>query len=189
MKGAGRAFEELAAEDLLLLDLDGAVLSGSRPRHEEWAIHAGVLRARPDVQCVVHLHPLHAVALDATGVPLRPLSHDGARLVPPDLPRFTQTSDLITTPALGASVAAALGVRPALFLRHHGIVTAAADVGTAVLLAIYLERACRTQLLAMATGRPYSWTPDDEATEKRTRVGSAAGYAATWAYLRRRLAR
>ena len=67
--------------------------------------------ARPDVGGVVHTHPPHAVALAATGQPLRPVSH-AANYFVPDVPRFTKTADLIRSRALGQDVAAALGAPP-----------------------------------------------------------------------------
>jgi ribulose-5-phosphate 4-epimerase/fuculose-1-phosphate aldolase len=186
LKGATLGLEEIVPEDLVLLGLDGDVRAGSRPRHTEWPIHAEVLRARSDVGCVVHAHPVHANAFGATDVPLQAVSHDGARFGPGDVPRFTQTTDLIDSPELGRAVAACLGDGNALFLRNHGIVVAGPDVPTACLRAVFLERACRTQLLAMAAGVPYHATPPDELPAKRARLNSSGGAAMAWEYYRRK---
>src|SRR5207244_3269687 len=105
MKPAGLGLEEIRPEQLLLVDLDGRVLRGRLPRHSEVFIHAEVFRARPEVNGVVHTHPVPATVFSSLEVPLRPILHEGTNFVPPDVPRFTETSDLIVTPPLGRAVA------------------------------------------------------------------------------------
>jgi L-fuculose-phosphate aldolase len=184
MKPAAMGLDEVRARDLVLLDLDGTVLAGTRPRHLEYPIHAEVYRARPEVRSVVHTHPEHATAFSALRVPLRPLSHEACLFVPPDVPRFSETSDLIVTAALGRSVAAALGAEWALLLESHGIVTAGESVADACLRALFLDKAARVQLLA--GGREQTWTSDEEALRKRARIYAPAAQANVWKYLARR---
>jgi L-ribulose-5-phosphate 4-epimerase len=187
MKPASRGLDEIRAADLILLDLDGNVLAGTRQRHLEYPIHSEIYRARPDVQSVVHTHPEHATVFSALRVPLRPVSHEACLFVPPDVPRYSETSDLIVTAALGQSVARTLGAQWALLLESHGIVTAGPGVADACLRALMLDKAARVQLLA--GGREKTWTSDDEALIKRDRIYSPRGQANVWAYLTRSLAR
>ena len=70
MKPSGLGFEEVTADDVLLVSFDGAVLEGSGPCHVEWPIHASVMIARPDVGATVHSHPPYSIALGAAGKPL-----------------------------------------------------------------------------------------------------------------------
>jgi L-fuculose-phosphate aldolase len=187
MKAATWGFEEIDEGKVILVDPDGAVVEGTGRRHAEFPIHTEVMAARPDVTSVVHTHAPHAVALAATGQPLRPISHEGTLFVPPDIARFTETGDLILTRALGRKVAAALGERNALFLVNHGIVTVGPDVPTAVLTALLLERACRMQLVASSAGELVRWSSDDEALAKRDHCYPPELLAQAWAYLVRRL--
>ncbi|HWO70092.1 MAG TPA: class II aldolase/adducin family protein [Actinomycetota bacterium] len=187
MKAAALGFDEVTPAHVLLVSPDGEILEGEGRRHAEFPIHTEVVRARPDVGAVVHTHAPHAVAFAALEVPLRPISHEGTLFVPPDVARFTRTGDLIVTPELGREVAEALGPRNALLLVNHGIVTVGPDVPTAVLTALLLERACRTQLLAMAAGELRRWSSDEEALAKRDRCYPAELLAQAWAYLVRRL--
>lgn len=189
MKASGLGFEEVTAEDVLLVGWDGTVLAGSGKRHSEYPIHTEIMRARPDVHAVVHSHPVHALAFASRGVPLRPISHEVTVFVPPDVPRFTLTGDLITTEELGRALAEALGDRPAIFLVHHGIVTVGPDVPTAVFRALLLEHGCRKQLLAMAAGGPQTWSSDEEALVKRQHCYSAPQVHAAWELLVRRVQR
>lgn len=185
MKPAGLGLEEVRAVSLLLVDLDGAVLAGRRARHIEYPIHAEIYRARRDVQAVVHTHPPHATAFSALRVPLRPLSHEACLFVPPDVPRFSRTSDLIRTAALGRAVARRLGQAGALLLENHGIVTVGESPADACVRAVLLDRAARIQLLA--AGQERRWTPPAEARRKREHIYHAQALQEMWSHLVRRV--
>lgn len=187
MKANGLGFEEVGNDDVILVGWDGEVLAGDRRRHAEYPIHTEVVRARPDVGAVVHTHSRPAVVLGALGVPLRAISHEGNLFVPPDLARFTVTGDLILTAELGASVAAALGDRNACLLVNHGVVTVGADVATAVMTAVLLDRACAAQLLAMSAGGWATWSSSAESLAKREHCYPPELLRGGWDYLVRRL--
>jgi ribulose-5-phosphate 4-epimerase/fuculose-1-phosphate aldolase len=87
--------EMVTAADVLEHDLDGNVIApaGANPFLERF-IHAGIYRARPDVNAVVHCHSPSLIPFGATGAPLRPLYHmsaflrgHGAVVVAADLPQ------------------------------------------------------------------------------------------------------
>ena len=186
MKASTFGFEEITAEHVILVGFDGTVLSGEHPRHVEWPIHTEVLQARPDLGSVVHTHPPHSIALAAAGQPLLPVSHAGTLFVPPDVPRFTRTAELIVTHELGQDVASTLAHLHALFLVNHGIVTAGATVPDAVIRAILLEKAAHQQMLTHAFGGARRVSDDDEALRKRAAVWSEGQRRALWDYLARR---
>jgi L-fuculose-phosphate aldolase len=145
------------------------------------------MRARADVNAVVHTHAPWAVAFASTGEELRPLSHEGTLFCPPGPARFEQTGDLILTRELGEAVAGAVGDRGSAFLVHHGIVTCGPDVVAAVMAAVLLERACRTQIRAIAAGGPRTWSSDEEALSKREHCYPPQLLRQAWDYLARRL--
>jgi len=188
MKGAGVGLEEVDEFDVLLLDLEGNRLEGRRERHLEYPIHSEIYRRRPDVRAVVHTHPLFSTVLGATEVGLKPVTHEGSFFVPPPIPVFTQTSDLIVTRELGEAVAEALGAHRAIFLRNHGVVVTGATVEEACVGAILLEKAARAQLQAAGAGA-LAWTSDEEALRKRERIYTPSRIQAIWEYYRRKLIR
>jgi L-fuculose-phosphate aldolase len=118
---------------------------------------------------------------------LRPVSHAGTLFVPPDVPRYTKTAELIVTTEMGADVAATLGDRHALLLVNHGIVTAGKDVRDAVIRAVLLEKAAHQQMLAHVFGGPQRSSTDEEALRKRETVWSERQLATLWDYLIRAL--
>src|SRR5437867_2163650 len=48
MKPHAMGIEEVQQDDLILIDFDGKVLAGDRPRHTEYPIHSEIMRARPE---------------------------------------------------------------------------------------------------------------------------------------------
>lgn len=180
LKGSNLGFDEVTEEDVILLSWDGEVLEGSAGRHLEYPIHTELMARRPDVNAVVHTHPIHSIAFAATGQPLPALSHDATHFVPPDIPRFTLTGDLVRTRELGQALADTLGERLGVLMPQHGITTVGRDVGEAVAAATHLERACQIALLA---GPGATGSSDEEALAKQQR--SARHLAMAWSYLAR----
>jgi L-ribulose-5-phosphate 4-epimerase len=188
MKPAGIGLEEMADDTIISVDLSGERTSGERPRHIEVFIHTEIMRARPEIQAVVHTHPPHAVAFSSLCRPLLPIGHEGAMFCD-GLPVFDRTSDLIVSPDLGQAVAACLDGYNALLLRNHGIVTVGRSIEEAVMTAVLLEKACRVQLLAEHAGGAKALTSSEEARTKRERIYGPASLQAAFEYCVRRHAR
>ena len=189
IKRSGIGLSEVGPDQVHLVSPEGEVLSGEGPRHLEFPIHTEIMLARPDVGGVVHAHSPHAVALAAAGVELRPVSHAATYFVPPSVPRFTETSDLIITPELGRSVAKTLGDSSGVFLVNHGIVTVGPDLQTATFAALLLESAAEQMLRTIAYRGDPVWTDDDEALVKREHIYHDAAVHTAWDYLVRQLPR
>jgi len=184
MKPAGIGLEEMAPDNIITVGLDGKKVEGSMPRHNEVFIHSEVLRARPDVQVVIHSHPVHAVAFSSLGRPLLPVGNDASTFV--NLPIFSETTDLIVTQARGQAVARCLGEHPALILRNHGIVAAGRSIEEAVWVALKLEKACRVQMLAEAAGGPKLLAEGEDLQRKRGRSNRPDLHVNVFNYLVRR---
>jgi L-fuculose-phosphate aldolase len=183
MKASGWGFEEVDADRVLLVSPDGEVLSGAGRRHIEYPIHTQIMRRRPDIGCTVHTHAPALNAFTSLNTPLRPISHDGVLFSDPPLPRFTRTGALIATAELGAALAETLADANACLMPRHGAVTAGPDAATAVMHAVLLERACRTQLMAMAAGGPATWSDPAETVLKREQVWNPGQVQAGWQFL------
>lgn len=153
MKPAGLGLEEMTAENIITVDIEGNKVAGTFGRHNEVFIHSEVLRARPDCNAVVHTHAIYAVVFSSLGKPLQAVSNDGAFFAN-GLPVFSETTELIITPERGRAVARTLGKHGALILRNHGIVTAAPTMEEAVYLALKLNQACQAQMMAEWAGGP-----------------------------------
>lgn len=187
LKSAEWGLSEITADRVHLVSPEGEVLIGDGVRHSEFPIHTEVMAARPDVGGVVHTHPPHALALAATGQELRPVSHAANHFVPPGVPRFTDTADLVLTRDLGQALALTLGNARAVFLVNHGIVAVGATVQAATVAAIVLEEACQQQILTHSAGGWPTWSPPEESLAKRDHIYHERAVGAVWDFLVRTL--
>lgn len=185
MKASGWGFDEVDADRVVLVTPAGDVAGGNGSRHLEYPIHTEIMSARPEVNCVVHTHAPTLAAFASLDTELRPISHDGV-IFESGLPRFTLTGALIASRDLGRALASALGDAPAILMPNHGAAVAGPDTATAVMYAVLLERACRTQLMAMAAGGPVVWSDPAEASFKREQVWDPRQINAGYQYLLRK---
>ena len=185
MKASGWGFEEVDASRIVLVSPDGEVLAGDGPRHIEYPIHTEIMAARPDVGSVVHTHSTAACQFAALDEPLVPLDHAGSLFAYPSIPRFGLTGGLIKTQELGQALAEALGEAIAILLPQHGIVTVGPDLPAAIMTAVLLDRACRTQLTAMAAGPLRVWGDEKDTVAKRADVWAPKQLQAGYEYLLR----
>ena len=188
MKPHSCGLDEITPENIVLCNLDGEKVGGGGRRHSEVYIHSEIYKLRPDVMSVIHTHPTHAVALSATGRPLLPISQPGVAFAE-GVPYFTETIDLIRTPALGAGVARALGAGKAVFLRNHGVAVTGASIEESTVLALLLEEACRIQLLAQAGGGVGAMFDADSIARLHHNITRPEQYSVNFEYLRRRARR
>lgn len=188
LKRAGISLGEVMdVEDFVLIDFDGHKLAGSGRVHKEWPIHTKIMEVRPDINVVGHTHPLHACAFSATHEELKAVTHEAVYLGGPPA-RYDGTTGLIDTPQLGEDLAAALGDASTVLLRNHGATFVGMSTPIGAMMGIFLEKACRVQLLLMASGFPYTATSPEELAAKRTQVFDTPLVASHWDYFRRRLA-
>jgi ribulose-5-phosphate 4-epimerase/fuculose-1-phosphate aldolase len=187
MKASGYAFEEISEDRVVLVTPDGDVLAGTGRRHLEYPIHTQVMAARSDVNAVVHSHATSAVTFASLDVPLRAISHDAIAFVDPDVPRFTLTGDLITTPELGDALAESLQDAAGVLIPGHGFVTVGPTPGIAVMRAVLLNRACASMLQALQAGGPARWSDEAEVKAKRDSAGSPEMMESGYRYLLRRV--
>ncbi|MFE4519175.1 class II aldolase/adducin family protein [Kitasatospora sp. NPDC056783] len=188
MKATGWGLEEVTPDRVLLVSWTGQPLEGNGRVHLEHHIHTGIMRARPDVRVSVHTHSPTVNAFSALDEPLCALSHDAVVFAEHGLPRFTATDNLVRTPELGRALAADLGDARACLMPGHGLAAVGRDAAHAVMYAILLERACRTQLTARAAGEIRHRTGHRECLEKDAVAWAPGQIDAGWRYWRRRAA-
>ena len=66
MKPHSVGLDEITMQNILTIDLEGNVVAGKARRHSEVYIHSEILKARSDINCVIHAHPTYSVALSAS---------------------------------------------------------------------------------------------------------------------------
>jgi ribulose-5-phosphate 4-epimerase/fuculose-1-phosphate aldolase len=161
----------LNPEDLIVIDFDGKRVDGpasERTAVREWPIHAQIYRARPDVGCVLHAHPVASALMATLGIEVEPLDQDCAAFVG-KLPVLDNGAVSISTPELGDGVARALGKMGALLLKNHGSIVAGTDIASICVTAHRLEKVAETMLRAASLARLPVMSPESKATVLRAR--------------------
>src|SRR5579862_9370762 len=151
----------LRAEHLLELDYDLKYLPGS-PQHEmpiETRIHSEILKARPDVQAVVHTHSELAAAFTVADAKLVPMKGHAKRWAS-GIPIHMDPTH-IKTQQQGQELAQTLGQHNAALLRAHGGVCVAESVEGLLIDAVHFEENARAQVQALAIGPLLPLTKDE----------------------------
>jgi L-fuculose-phosphate aldolase len=147
--GAGTWLDRLTAADFTVMTLDGAVVGGNERPSSEWKLHQRTYRVRPDVNAVVHLHPQHAVLVDALGHRIRLITLDHAYYVRSvgTVPYFPNGSD-----ALADGAAEQAREHDCIVLSHHGCSTLGPDISMAYRRALNLEEAATATYRCLVVG-------------------------------------
>jgi HCOMODA/2-hydroxy-3-carboxy-muconic semialdehyde decarboxylase len=172
--------ETVTKSDILEVDLEGNVVTKTQFRpYSERIIHAGILKARPDVNSVIHAHPIPVVTLSVSEVPFRIVSHPGSIFyegVPfYDEYDFTSpgnTGMLVTTKEEGERVAKTLGKSTAMIMRGHGCNVVGKSVPDTVRTAISLRDNVVILLGAQQFGKVKT-VPYEEAKAAAKALGNA----------------
>jgi len=189
LKRGNLALSEVEDDDFILIDFDGNVLEGTGLRHIEWPLHAEIMRARPDVNFVGHSHAYFSTVLGASTEELKPYNNHGVWFAYEGVPRFAETSHIITTVPLGVAAAKALGPAQALLLANHGIAFVGSTVPELTLTGIFLEKAARFQVDLKSSGFTPIEPDPQETKEKFDRIYPAKAQHNFWTYFNRRLDR
>jgi ribulose-5-phosphate 4-epimerase/fuculose-1-phosphate aldolase len=116
----------------------------------ELPIHLAILRARPDVQAVVHCHAPRATTLVNADLPFLPISTESAFLAHIGRIPFVVPG----TPALAEAIVEALGQGWAVLMQNHGLIVAARSLRRAADITQIVERTSDIILGCYAVGRP-----------------------------------
>ncbi len=149
-------FEEVTASSLLCFTLDDEQVYPSplSKSPASFNIHGSVLKARPDVGCVMHLHTDAGAALSALDCGLMYISQYAMRFW--NKVAYHTYEGLVHGEENDecAKVVRDLADKTVLIMYNHGTMVVGRTVGEAFLLNHYLERACSIQMEALRSGRP-----------------------------------
>ncbi len=156
----------VSGRDIITVDFDGKKIAGDDGLEspQEVFIHTWLYKTRPDVQCVVHVHPLTVVLFTICNKPLMPLfgAYDpsGLRLAMEGLATYPR-SITVSNERLGEEFAQAMGQKRACLMRGHGITSAGPGVEEATLTAIKLNELAEVNYRASLLGTPEPIPQDD----------------------------
>ena len=154
IKPSGVMYPELTADAMVLCDLDGNVIEGTRSPSSDTAAHAYVYRNMPEVGGVVHTHSNYACGFAAAEMPIPCVLTAIADEFGGDIPLGPFA--IIGDDSIGRGIVETLdGHRsPAVLMRQHGVFTIGKSGKDALKAAVMCEDAAKSAAIAMQVGEP-----------------------------------
>ncbi len=174
---------KLTTADICTIDMQGQVVDGQGQPPLEFHLHAGIYRARRDVNAVVHAHPKWSTFLTMTGQAYEPVYAQGSLVYPVPV---LNSPNSINNRTMADRLAATLGGRPAALMKSHGAVTVGKTIVEAFVLANYMEENAYRQYMAMQIGKPYAFDAQELAL-CREKLWSDALFKRAWDHFHAKL--
>lgn len=184
-------------DDILEANFDAEKVAGPddlQPPSESY-IHLWLYRKRPDVRCVIHVHPEHAVLLticDKEIIPIFGAYGPGSRLAVEGVPTYPHSLTIADDRA-GEAFADFMGEKKVAMMRGHGITVVGSSIEDATVRAIAFNQLVTMLYKAYLLGDPQPIPDADiealrkplDSNRKRGSAGGTAGTMATWRYYER----
>jgi L-fuculose-phosphate aldolase len=151
------SYDAMMPEDIVEMDFDGTY-AGRRPS-SEWRFHRDILRARQDIDVVLHCHSIYATTLACHHRTI-PSFHYMTGVAGGTTIRCARYATF-GTQALSDAALEALEGRLACLLGQHGQISLGKNLEAALWLAIEVETLSRMYVQALTLGEP-PILPDEE---------------------------
>ncbi|MET3839698.1 class II aldolase/adducin family protein [Bradyrhizobium sp. OAE829] len=162
-------YESMQPEQIVFMGLDGSFDAAQRPS-SEWRFHLDILRARPEVDAVVHAHPPYSTILAIMGLEIPPI-HYMIAVAGGDTIRCAPYATF-GTQELSEHAVRALEDRLACLLEHHGMIAVGPSLSKAMWLAVEVEALARQYHGCLQIGTPRLLPK----AEIKNVLGKIAGY-------------
>jgi L-fuculose-phosphate aldolase len=151
IKPSGVDYLDLEPADVVVMTMAGQVVEGRLEPSSEFNFHLGLMRARPEVNAVVHTHSVYATTLACLGWELPAVHYlvgfSGNKV--PVAPYAT-----FGTQELADNIVNAIGSYNACLMANHGLVAVANNLATAFAVAEEIELVARIYYQARSIGAP-----------------------------------
>ena len=149
---SGIGYFDTEPEDIVVMDLEGNIVEGSRKPSSEWHLHTLFYKNKPEARAVVHTHSKYCTTLSTLRMPIKAVHYVIADAGTDEVPcapyRRYGTEEL-------AKVAVEIaGKSNAVLLANHGIVVCGKNLKSAYGLAKGMEYVAEIQVTAMSVGEP-----------------------------------
>ena len=185
MKKHELLYTEVTASNLVKVNMDQDLDEKSGVNRPGFTLHGGVLGARANVNCAVHVHTENGVALSGLKHGLRMISQQALRFY--KRVGYHKYEGITEDFDERARINKDLGQNRALILQHHGMLTVGKTAREAFVLMKYLLTAAEIQLKMEATGGELLEVPADvcaKTAEQFQHHDSGRGSSDWPAYLR-----
>ena len=149
---SGMMYEKMVEDDMIVMDIDGNVIEGTRKPSSDTPAILHIFRERPDINAVIHTHQPYATAvslipgLTEFRVCITALANAAGGNVP--ITPYSAAGSI----DMGIDTVKYVGNGHAVILSQHGVMTVGKDLNQALYAAVYLEEAAKCYLAARAAG-------------------------------------
>ena len=159
----GLHWSEARASDMVVFDDQGRSPDGEGSvEMSAYCIHAPIHRITA-ARVVLHTHQTWALALNMLKDNRLLPANQTAAFFHGHIAYDDSYSGTADFPSEGERLAALMGDKPIVFMKNHGILVTGDTVAQAYRRLYKLERVCRTQVLALSTGKPLEVLSDEAA--------------------------
>ncbi|WFP75943.1 L-fuculose-phosphate aldolase [Mesorhizobium sp. WSM4906] len=144
-------YDTLQPEDIVFMGWDGEV-DGRLPPSSEWRFHLDIMKARPEVNAVVHAHPTYCTTIAIMGRKIPAIHYMVAVAGGSDIRCAPYAT--FGTAELSAHAVEALRGRKACLLAQHGMIAVGSSLAQAMWLAVEVETLARQYHGALQIGEP-----------------------------------
>lgn len=156
---SGMDYTTIVENDIVVCSLDGTIVDGFRKPTIETPLHLAVYNSRPEINAVVHTHPLYSTVFSCAGQDIPLVIDEAAQTL--GAPCKVADYALPGTPELAANCIKALGKESnACLLKSHGAVCVGADMDAAFKVSKVLE--VTAQILQMIRAMGTNFDPISE---------------------------
>ncbi|WP_029909980.1 class II aldolase/adducin family protein [Pelobacter seleniigenes] len=165
---SGIPYETLEPESISSMPIDGeyGTWEGLFKPSSEWRFHLDIMRARPEVNAVVHTHSIYATTLAMARRDV-PAAHYMVAIFGGDSVRCSEYATY-GTKELSDYALQALAGRNACLLANHGMLVTGPSLEKAMWLAQELETLCRQYYQALLIGGPVILSDENIADTMKT---------------------
>ena len=155
---SGVNYFDIRLEDIVIMDLEGNVVEGSRKPSSEYEMHKIFYKKRDDIFAVVHCHSIYSTTISILREDL-PASHYMIALAGKNV----RCAEYATygSPELAVNAFEAMKDRYAVILANHGLLTGADCIENAFNTAEELEYVAETYYRARSIGEPVILDDDE----------------------------
>jgi L-fuculose-phosphate aldolase len=143
-------YRAMALEDLVVIDIKGEVVSGTRPASSEKMLHLACYEAFEDIGAVIHSHPVHATMFAVARRPI-PACIDEFTVYVGGEVAVTEYAPS-GTPEVGSAAVKSLAGRGAALLANHGMVAVGKTPSDTLHVTAMVERAAQIVIGGLALG-------------------------------------
>lgn len=134
------------------MDKNLNIVEGTRKPTIEFGLHIGIMNMRPDVNAVIHTHPVESQVFACLHRDIPPVIDEAAQLLGGTVKCAKYA--LPGSEELAHNVMEALGDGAACLMANHGAVCVGADMDTAFRVCTVLEMTAEIYQKALAIGKP-----------------------------------